>query len=306
MKIGKRRLLYGIALLAIVPTAVLAMTSTNYQILWDSVNSGGTDNSTSTNYLLRDTIGEHGTGFSESENYRIGAGYRVGDSQEPTLSITIGTQEDDEVSAWTAFSDGSNTVTLTATSSFSVDDYIGVIENQGFSQIIAVGKITNISGGVITVDDWEGEPGNLSATPAGSDDYAYRMNGSAATLGVQTTVSESTSMTLTDIATNANNGYTVSIQGVDNLTSGSSTIIAVSDGTVSVGSEEYGVETIGTLGVGTGSDLSIPTTTTRTVQESSTYGIDERVGIIYKLSISASTPSGNYEQTVLYRLTGNF
>lgn len=306
MNIRKRKLWHGIALLAFVPTAVLAMTSTNYQILWDSVNMGGVDNSTSTNYLLRDTLGEHGTGFSDSENYRIGAGYRVGDSQEPTISIIIGTQEDDERSAWTTFSDGSNTVTVSATSSFSVDDYIGVIENEGFSQVIAVGKITNISGAVITVDDWEGEPGSLSVSPSGSDDYAYRMNGSSATLGVQTTVSESTSMTLTNIVTNANNGYTVSIQGVDDLSSGSSTIIAVSDGTITAGSEEYGVETVGTLGVGTGSDLSIPTSTTRTVQESSTYGTNERVGVIYKLAIGASTPSGNYQQTVLYRLTGNF
>ncbi len=306
MKIKKPMLWCAVVLLALVPMAVFAMTSTNYQILWDSINTGGTDYSSSTNYLLSDTVGEHGTGFSSSENYMIGAGYRIGESQEPVLSITIGTQEDDVRTAWTAFSNGGNTVTVSSASGFSVDDYIGAVENEGFSQLIAFGKITDITGVVITVDDWEGEPGSLSATPSGGDDFLYRMNGNSATLGVQTVLTESTSMTLTDIATNANNGYTVSIQGVDSLRFGSSTIMDVIDGSVTSGSEEYGTETVGTYGVGTGSDLLIPTSTTRTIQQSSIYGTNERVGIIYKLGIGAYTPSGNYEQTVLYRLTGNF
>lgn len=52
------------------------MESTNYQIQSDSVNVGGNDTGTSTNYQLRTTIGEVGTGPSDSASYSIGAGYR--------------------------------------------------------------------------------------------------------------------------------------------------------------------------------------------------------------------------------------
>jgi len=52
------------------------MQSSNYQIETDSVNMGGTDNSTSTNYKMSDTVGEVGTGNSHSGNYYLYAGYR--------------------------------------------------------------------------------------------------------------------------------------------------------------------------------------------------------------------------------------
>jgi len=52
------------------------MTSTNYQIETDSINVGGTDFSTSTNYTLSDTVGEVGTGAGTSTNYNLFAGYR--------------------------------------------------------------------------------------------------------------------------------------------------------------------------------------------------------------------------------------
>ena len=48
-----------------------AMTSTNYLINWDSINSGGDDVSSSTNYRLRDTVGEQATGFSTSTLYSL-------------------------------------------------------------------------------------------------------------------------------------------------------------------------------------------------------------------------------------------
>ncbi|MBD3252017.1 hypothetical protein GF380_06250 [Candidatus Uhrbacteria bacterium] len=282
------------------------MSSTNYAIEWDSINSGGEDSSSSTNYQLRDTVGEHGTGISSSENYTLGAGYRQGDSQDPFLSIAIGTQENSVQTTWTNFSNSTSSVTVASAGSFSTSDYIGVIENRGFGQLVAVGKISGINGNVISVDDWEGEPASLSAVASGGDDYVYRMNGNAAQLGVQTVSTESTSMTLTDIATNANNGYTVSVQGDTDLSYSSVSITNVSDGTVSVDAEEYGIETVGTLGVGTGSDLDIPTSTTRTIQNSSTYASEDRVAVIYKLSVDAVTPAGDYTQTVLYRVTGNF
>jgi hypothetical protein len=64
------------------------MGSSNYRIDSDSVNSGGLDISSSTNYGLLDTVGEVGTGFSSSTNYNIYAGYRQSISASSTISIT--------------------------------------------------------------------------------------------------------------------------------------------------------------------------------------------------------------------------
>lgn len=52
-------------------------SSTNYRIEADSVNIGGTEDSASANYKVRDTIGEVGTGISSSASYQISAGYRA-------------------------------------------------------------------------------------------------------------------------------------------------------------------------------------------------------------------------------------
>jgi len=64
------------------------MSSPNYQIESDSINIGGLDVSTSTNYSLKDTIGEVATGNSTSTSYNLYAGYRQMD--ETYLSISGG------------------------------------------------------------------------------------------------------------------------------------------------------------------------------------------------------------------------
>ncbi len=295
-----------IVLLLSIPMMAVAMTSTNYGITWDSINIGGVDVSTSTNYLLRDTIGEHAIGVSTSTNYQISAGYRVGESGAPRLSLQIGTQQNAIQSVWTAFSSAGRTVTVTTSTLFSAGDFIAVIENQGFAQIVAVGKVTSVVGQVITVDAWDGAPGSLSATPSGGDDFVYRLNGSTASLGMQSIVTENTAVTVTDVVSNASNGYTVSVQGTDYLRSGANIMQSVSDGAVTVGSEEYGIQSVGTHAFGSGTDVAIPVVTTQTVQQSSTSASDDRVAVIYKLAVSPSTPTGNYSQQVVYRLTGNF
>lgn len=283
------------------------MSSTQYQINWDSVNSGGTDDSTSTNFQLRDTIGEMGTGLSASQNYQLSAGYRVGDEQEPFLALTVGTQENSTRTPWTAFSSGSNTATLSATSSFAIGDFIGVVENVGLSQLVAFGKITDISGAIVTVDAWSGEPGSLSASPSGGDDFAFRANGGAASLGTQVPTAAGTSLTVVEVLSNVGTGYVVSVQSDDDFRNdASSTIAGVTDGSVSLGSEEYGAESVGTYATSTGSDFAFSSSTPRNVQESTVYGDHDRNGVIYKLTVTASTPSGNYKHNVIYRLTPKF
>ncbi|HWQ99981.1 MAG TPA: hypothetical protein VN397_04025 [Candidatus Methylomirabilis sp.] len=283
------------------------MTSTNFQIYWDSVNIGGEDTSTSTNFRLRDTIGEHGSGTSTSANFRLSAGYRVGDVQDPFLTFSIGTQENATEVAYSAFSNAGKTVTVSSASGYSVGDYIGVVEDKGLSQLIVTGKITDITGSVLTVDSWSGEPASLSASPGGSDDFVYRMSGYTAALGVQSVSTGKVSFTHTNVTTNASNGYSVMVQSDGDLRVSTSTVITkVSDGTVTVGTEEYGGEVVGSLAVGTGGDFAFSSTSTRTVQESATYGNNDRVGLMYKLAIGTGTPSGNYQQIVTFTSTANY
>ena len=66
------------------------MESSSYRIEKDSVNSGGLDTSTSTNYSLADTIGEAGTGPSGSTNFNIYAGYRQMAETYLTLTAPAG------------------------------------------------------------------------------------------------------------------------------------------------------------------------------------------------------------------------
>lgn len=286
---------------------VHAMTSTNFQLLWDSVNIGGEDTSTSTNYQMRDTVGEHGSGTSTSANYSMRAGYRVGDTQDPFLTFSVGTQENDTEVAFTAYSNAGKTVTVASVASFTVGNYIGVVENKGLSQLIAIGKITDITGSVLTVDAWAGEPSSISASPSGSNDFVYRMGGSKAVPGLQAAGIGKTSVTRTNVVTSAQSGYSVKVQtDGDFRVSSSVFFINVSDGEVTAGTEEYGGETVGSLAMGTGGDFAFSSTSTRTIQESSTYASNDRIGLIYKLSIGSGSPSGNYQQVIIYTATANF
>ncbi len=65
---------------------VFAMSSTNYIINTDSINFGGTENSSDGLLLLSDTLGEVGTGFSSSSRYAISAGYRTLQSSYISIS----------------------------------------------------------------------------------------------------------------------------------------------------------------------------------------------------------------------------
>ena len=62
------------------------MSGTNYRLEKDSINIGGLESSSSDNYGIVDTIGEMGTGDSESDNYFMKAGYRQ--IEEGYISIT--------------------------------------------------------------------------------------------------------------------------------------------------------------------------------------------------------------------------
>lgn len=76
-------------LLLVFPDLVFGMSSPNYRINQSFVGSGGTRES-SASYRLIETLGDVGTGVSQSGNYRLRAGYLSG-TQDPTLVFSIST-----------------------------------------------------------------------------------------------------------------------------------------------------------------------------------------------------------------------
>jgi len=284
-----------------------AMTSTNYQINWDSINSGGSDIGTSTNYSFRDTVGEQATGFSTSTNYTISAGYRTGDETGMALSFQIGTIEDDTEQAYLSYNTTTKQVVVSNGAAFLVNDFIAVIENKGLNQKISFGKIKTINVNTITVDRWDGDQNSVGGTPSGGDDFVYRMNGYTIKFGQLSPTSAKTSMTGTRVSSDAQNGYTVYVSEDDDLRYGASTHIhGVTDGQVTVGSEEYGWRVFGDKATNTGSDLAFSTSTI-SIQHSTTKTTDyEGVGLVYKISIDNRTPAGEYSHIIQYTITPNY
>lgn len=285
--------------------AANAMTSTNFQIDFDSINSGGTDWSSSTNYFMNDTLGEQATGYSTSTNYTMHAGYRQADEYK-SLSFNVGAQENATKIAYTALTLTSPyTVTVNSTVGYSTGSHISVIENLGLSQKLLVGKITKILGNVLTVDKWDGDTGTISPSPAGGDDFVYKSDGTHVQFGTLAPFGGTTASVQTEVTTSAGLGYTVQVFSDDYFKSGTDRIRDVDDGSITGDREEYGASVVGTNAVGVGSDFAV-TTTHALIQSYSSSAVNDRVGMNYKLFITYGTLAGSYTQNVTYLLTANF
>jgi hypothetical protein len=283
------------------------MTSTNYSIPWDNVNQGGNDVGTSTNFSVQDTIGGTSAGTGTSANYQLSSGYRAPEA-EYLLSYIVKTGNT-VFTTYSAFTNGTGgTVTVGSSGSFSIGDLVAVVENRGFGELVSIGKITNIAGNIITVDRFDGDGVGMSALPSGGDDFVYRLASNSFSFGTVTPGTQNAVVASTAVQTNVPTGYSVYIEANRNLQNGSATVMTpVTDGSVTVGSEEYGAELTGATAVNGGTDLGV-TTTQRIIQTSgaSTAGIADKVAMIFKLAINGSTSAGTYSQTVYYTLTANY
>ncbi len=114
----------------------------------------------------------------------------------------------------------------------------------------------------------------------------------------------SASQTLT-ITTNSPSGYTTTIVEDGNLRSGGNDINDVADGTVTAGSEEYGIRTSGAAGQMNNTDTAI-TGVAQTIASTSTVALAEQTVISYKAAVSENTTYGTYSQTVTFTTTANY
>ena len=272
------------------------MTSTNYQIRWDSISAGGSDTSNSASYTLRDSIGSSSGSRATSASYDLDSGYRPGIfDQIITFDLLI--QNSTSVRAATAYVAGS----ISASSvGIVANDYVALIQNRGANQI------TGIGAGSILVDTLA----TNGVTPIidGTNDYVYELTGSALAFGNLDYESVNTGIVAFEVTADNSNGYVVQIMEDGNLRDGATIIPDVADGAVTAGFEEYGARssdsTISTSTFDT-KDSAI-TSTGQSVSTSSSASYNERTFITLKVAYDDDTEAGDYEQVLTFIASGNF
>lgn len=166
----------------------------------------------------------------------------------------------------------------------------------------------------------EGEAGGISPTQSTSANYVVSagFQAMANTIYVSATLSESSislgnlsatavasgSETIT-VSTNSPTGYAVTILEDGNLRSGADDINDVADGSVTAGSEEYGLITSGVAGQMNSVDTAI-TGVAQNVAASSTPVLAEQTTLTYKAAVSSATVSGYYSHQVTFTTTVNY
>ena len=285
---------------------VFAMSSESYAVPWDTVNSGGEDTSSSTNYGLRDSIGGQATGLGSSTNFSVHSGYRVGDRDVPYIQFSLFTQDSVTVSTYTTFNFAGNFVVVSTPSLFHVGDMIQAVENVGVNQKMAIGKIVFIRGSSLYVDRWDGSTGLMDISPSGQSDVFRLQTGTSIDFGTLQGAVFATELTGTRISTSAPNGYTVYMKADGGLRSTVHEIHDVTDGQVTPGVEEYGWRVSGSA-VATSTSIDYPfTTATVPIQQNTVAVPAEGICLEYRLSVTATTVAGSHAQVVTYSATANY
>lgn len=282
--------------------AFAQMSSPSYEIRWDSIGAGGDDASSSPSYVLRDTVANTGAGSSSSAGYQLDAGYRAG-IYDSFIDFMFLAQDNGSVESATGLA---GTTISTTVDPFSSGDLVVLIQDRGFSQVSAIGKITSVGAGSITLDRLT----DSGVVPVidGTNDYVYRLSGASAALGTLDSSAVSTSVIGMEVTTDADAGYVVQIASDGDLRSGANTVDAVADGIVSSGSEEYGARSSdATLANSTfdSADTAI-LTTFQDVADAASSVWEDRSYLTLKGSISGSTATGSYSQAITLIVSGNY
>lgn len=285
--------------------AFAAMSSTNFQILWDNVGAGGAETTSSTNYELRDTIGRMTGGRQTSTNYAVASGYRAG-VYDPVVGISYQIEDRNTQVATTLLA--SKTVTVTTTTDYAVNSYIALVQNEGASQVAAIGKVLSLTATTLTVDAWT--TNGTMPTIDGTSDYVYELTSSSSlSLGTLATTAVSTGIIAWEATADVSQGYGVYVFDAGDLQkAGAITFPDVSDGSVSVGSTEYG---------GISSDASLAsstfdtadtafTTSPQLVASRTTFSHTARDFLTVRAAISSSQSDGTYAGSLTFILVGDY
>lgn len=296
--------LYALAVVSALPLrAIAAMSSTNYQVPWDSLGSGGDEQGSSANYTIDDTIGGI-VGGGDSATYRSLAGYRSGDRGALSFVVRMAPMSGTAASYNLLSVAGKALKLMASPNPFTVGQYVAIIENPGLSQITAVGRISSVDGLDVTLDRLDGQTGSLSSVPTVGQ--VVLAGGGDISLGDVSATASGVATGVVSVEAGTPLGYTLYAQSAAPLASSSHTFTSVADGSVTLGAEEYGVRTYGTR-----ASLSVDTalsTTPVSVQTSSavTAVTGDRTAFVYRLALGPTTPAGTYSQSVFFTLTANY
>lgn len=139
----------------------------------------------------------------------------------------------------------------------------------------------------------------------GDNSITFSMNSSSVSLGTLSTTAVGTVTNYASSTTNYAGGYALYVSESSGLASGSNVIDDVTDGSVTAGSEEYGIRTSGTSGLYNSSDTAITTDWKKIAEKTSAVTADS-VGVIFKVAVSPATPSGSYSHTVSFAAVAQF
>lgn len=286
-----------------VQFAQAAMSSSNYEIRWDTVSTGGSDTSSSASYLLRDTVSGAAGGTGSSTTYQLTDGYRAGIFDQ-VITFDLYIQNSSNERAITALS--GTTVSMSSTTGLSASDYVAVVQNRGGSQVVGFGRIQSVGAGSIVLDRLT--VGSSSPSIDGTNDYLYQLNGSALTLETLDGSTVGTGIAAFEVTVDNDSGYSVQILEDGNLRVGSDVIDDVGDGNVTAGSEEYGARSSDTTLSSSTFDTqdTAITTTSQDVATSSTFAFDERSFLVLKAAGSSSSTANTYSHTITFIASGNF
>ncbi|MBI4437398.1 hypothetical protein HY631_00395 [Candidatus Uhrbacteria bacterium] len=302
----KHHLLTTFALVGIfvyVNVVSAAMSSSSYLIRWDSVNTGGSDTGSSSSYQLRDTLEAAVAGRTSSSSYNLDQGYRGGVLDQV---IAFDVRAQDISDPRTASSLASLTVTVSSVSGISAGSYVVLVQDQGVSQVSAIGKVASVGSSTITVDSWTN--GGTAPTIDGFGDYLYILSGATVAFGQLSDSSVRTAVIAFEVSADSTSGYVIQVSDDGNLRSGSNDVDDVSDGAVNEGSEEFGARSSDTSLASTSFDTADAalTTTRQDIVTRSSASLADRSFVTLKASISTSTAAGSYANTISFIASGNF
>jgi len=280
------------------------MTSSNYQIRWDSITTGGSDTSSSASYTLRDSMGNLVPGSSTSTNYGLSDGYRAGVFDQ-ILTFDLFSQASNNPASVTSLS--GTTIATATTTGISAGDYIVLMQDIGSSQVSAVGKVTSVASGVsITVDGWSTN-GTMPTIDGVNDKYS-KLSGTSLGFAELSPGEVSTMVLGMEVNADTPNGYTVQVMADGDLTNGTVSIPGVADGAVTVGSLEYGASSSDTSLASSTFDTqdSAFTTAFQDIVTQSGFKYIDRHFLTLKASRGESLASGTYSQVLTIIASGNF
>ncbi|HBP00506.1 MAG: hypothetical protein UU48_C0003G0064 [Candidatus Uhrbacteria bacterium GW2011_GWF2_41_16] len=278
------------------------MSSSNFQIKWDTISQGGSENASSASYRLYDTVGNIGAGSSSGSTFNLQAGYRAGVFDQTILFNVLSQVTSSERAAMNLVGN----IITTDPSGLIVGNLVALIQDKGQTQVAAVGQITSIGVGTVTIDEFA--DGGTLPTIDGTNDVVYLLEGETLDFQELTDTEVKTAIIGMEVSTDVVGGYTVQVFDDGNLRIGTEEISDVLDGSVTVGQTEYGGRSSDT----TISDSTFDTQDTgfttdfQTVVEKNEASFSDRHFMTLKASISSAVENGTYSHALSFIISGNF